>query len=181
MTPHLTWTQCKGESPPVERRTRDPVPVPRMHRSPRPWTSRFRAEKALERSVALNPSDHAAANNLAYLLSTRPTEYRRALALATFATEAMPGVAEYWDTRARCERSGKRTEDAERSWREALRLYLARSPVPQAACAETEVALAELLAADDRWKDARALARGALERTPPADVARRARTLLRAP
>jgi tetratricopeptide (TPR) repeat protein len=139
------------------------------------------AERALEASVALNPADHAAANNLAFLLSLRPTEAKRALALAITATEAMPEAAEYWDTRARCELTAELLDAAEGSWRQAVRLYLERRPVPTAACAESEVGLAELLSETDRWKESRALARRALEREPGAEVARRARALLRAP
>ncbi len=138
------------------------------------------AERALTACVALNPLDHAATNNLAYLLSSRPSEARRALGLAEAATLAMPEVAEYWDTRALCERNAGKSDAAETSWREALRLYGERSPPPPVAqFAESEIALAELLASEERWAESRTLARTVLEREPVADVARRARDLLR--
>ena len=137
------------------------------------------AERSLTACVALNPLDHAATNNLAYLLSSRPSEARRALGLAEAATLAMPAVAEYWDTRALCERNAGKSDAAETSWREALRLYGDRSPPPVSQVVESEIALAELLASGGRFAESRALAQTVLERKPVADVVRRARDLLR--
>ncbi len=140
---------------------------------------RFReAEDAFEKALALVPDDHAAANNLAYLMSARPGLARRALELARGATAAAPGNASYWDTRGACAAQAGERAEAEHAWRTALDIWSRDSAAPGPAVAAAEVGLAEVLAAGGRWAEAEELARAALRHEADADVARRARELL---
>ncbi len=133
----------------------------------------------LRTSLRLDPTEPAAANNLAWLLAKRPSRAAEALALARRATETEPENAEFWDTRAACARTAGRPGEAEEAWRTALALTAREGASAARLRQEAAVALAELLAEGARFEEAAGLARGVLERSPRAEIGRRARAVLR--
>jgi tetratricopeptide (TPR) repeat protein len=136
------------------------------------------ATRHLERCLELAPSDEAATNNLAWLLSRRSGGAVEGAALAKRLTTRAPGVPAYWDTRAACSAAVDDDADAESSWRRAMDLAAAAPDADSVARARTALRYARFLASRNRAADARRVAAQALELAKGAEVEREVRTFL---
>ena len=128
------------------------------------------------RAVELDPVHHAAANNAAWCIVQSGTSSPVALDLARRATAAQPRLANYWDTRARCELGAGLWDEALESWRTSDRLLVAAS-APGIERAEVLLRIAELLLDADRQGEAREAAKLLLAVAPDSRFAARARAI----
>jgi tetratricopeptide (TPR) repeat protein len=137
------------------------------------------AVRWLRISLRLEPSDSAAANNLAWLFASRPSRVREGLELARGATEADPENADYWDTRGACARTAGLPTEAESSWNRALELAGPAGEAPSRLHVSVWAGLAELLADTGRFEEAVRLARRVLAADPPPGARARAEAVVR--
>jgi tetratricopeptide (TPR) repeat protein len=132
------------------------------------------AAEAFERCLAIDSTDFAAANNLAWVLAQGAGTCERALKLARWLTETQPFEANYWDTRAQCAAKAHDADDATSSWRKALEIH---GPAWSGAKVESAIRYAEFLGAAGHRDEASDLARAVLETKPGPALDARARRL----
>ncbi|MCE9635017.1 MAG: tetratricopeptide repeat protein [Planctomycetes bacterium] len=122
-------------------------------------------------SLDLNPSNAAAANNLAWIWSSDKQAATRALEMANRAVKLAPKDPNSWDTLGVCAHAAGDGRLAEQAWRTSLDLGAAQTHAPARLRGATGLRLARYLVAKLRRDEAREVAAAVVAAVPGTEMA----------